>query len=478
MKQHILIYFTCSLALLVSRNNYTQKSWSSPIDLSQAGQSAVNPAVAMDPDGNIMVVWSRFDSISGYDLIQFRYYTASSNTWSPASNISADHDANYPQIAMDPVGNAMVIWSADNGFNAIVQARYYTASTGTWSSVYDLATTNLLTTVIPKIAIDAASNAMAVWPKYDIGNDCERVQARHYNFSTGIWDSANYLSSITDQVFHANVAMDPAGNAMATWKRPNDIEVRYYPTPTGPWDPVDNLSSGLMTAYEPHIAMDNAGNAIAVWNIYDGDTWRIQCRYYTAPAGPWDPPIYLSAIGKIAAEPYLTMDSDGNTSIVWRIHDVSDYYIIQTRYYTASTQTWSPAHDLSATGQNAYYPHVAMNASDQTFVWRRADDITEDVVIQARSYTTSTSTWSSVDNLSETGQDASNPQVAMDSNGNAAAVWQRSDGSNYIIQGSIFSEHFFPSNVLLPLAYFNVMNCWFWPSLWPHPELKKHFYLR
>ncbi|MHA2429106.1 MAG: hypothetical protein ACXADB_13885, partial [Candidatus Hermodarchaeia archaeon] len=39
-------------------------------------------------------------------------------------------------------------------------------------------------------------------------------------------------------------------------------------------------------------------------------------------------------------------------------------------------------------------------------------------------------------NLSEAGQDALRPQVAMDETGHAVAVWRRSNGSNYIIQES------------------------------------------
>src|SRR3954452_4288525 len=38
--------------------------------------------------------------------------------------------------------------------------------------------------------------------------------------------------------------------------------------------------------------------------------------------------------------------------------------------------------------------------------------------------------------LSATGQDANAPQVAVDGSGNALAVWQRLDGSNLIVQSS------------------------------------------
>ena len=47
-----------------------------------------------------------------------------------------------------------------------------------------------------------------------------------------------------------------------------------------------------------------------------------------------------------------------------------------------------------------------------------------------------TATWSSPDNLSSPGQDADGPQIAVDANGNATAVWQRNDGGSFIIQSS------------------------------------------
>lgn len=47
-----------------------------------------------------------------------------------------------------------------------------------------------------------------------------------------------------------------------------------------------------------------------------------------------------------------------------------------------------------------------------------------------------TGSWSTPVNLSASGANAQKPQISVDAAGNAIAVWQRDNGSNYIVQTS------------------------------------------
>ena len=47
--------------------------------------------------------------------------------------------------------------------------------------------------------------------------------------------------------------------------------------------------------------------------------------------------------------------------------------------------------------------------------------------------------WTAPKELSAAGQTSLEPQIAVDSSGVVTAVWERSDGSNYIVQASRFS---------------------------------------
>ena len=48
--------------------------------------------------------------------------------------------------------------------------------------------------------------------------------------------------------------------------------------------------------------------------------------------------------------------------------------------------------------------------------------------------------WQPATQISATGEDADQPQVALDKKGNALAVWRRSDGANFRIEAAIFAR--------------------------------------
>jgi hypothetical protein len=45
--------------------------------------------------------------------------------------------------------------------------------------------------------------------------------------------------------------------------------------------------------------------------------------------------------------------------------------------------------------------------------------------------------WLAPQDLSAAGQNAFNPEVAVDAQGNAIAVWRRFDGTNFIVQAAV-----------------------------------------
>ena len=93
---------------------------------------------------------------------------------------------------------------------------------------------------------------------------------------------------------------------------------------------------------------------------------------------------------------------------------------------------WTAPVELSATGQNAFSPQVAVNADgDAVFTWRRSDGTNDRIQARARS---AAGVLSDVQTLSAQGQNAFSPQVAIDADGDAVFTWLRSDGSNLRVQ--------------------------------------------
>ncbi len=101
----------------------------------------------------------------------------------------------------------------------------------------------------------------------------------------------------------------------------------------------------------------------------------------------------------------------------------------------ASQGPWIlPASDISASGQNARSPQIAVGPDETaTAVWYRTNGSND--IIQAATRAPGGSFAAPV-NLSVIGQDARDPQIAIGPDGTATVVWVRNDGSDDIIQAS------------------------------------------
>ena len=145
----------------------------------------------------------------------------------------------------------------------------------------------------------------------------------------------------------------------------------------------------------------------------------------TTAAPDWGTTIGISPVGESAAEPRLAMSADGQTvTSVWRQGGV----LTNIRYAVSADAgtTWSTAADMTAVGRSAAQPQVAMSDDGrvQSAVWWRSDGSKN--VIQVGTSSDSGATWTSDDTLSAAGQDAGDPAVAISSNGSRQVVaWRR-----------------------------------------------------
>jgi uncharacterized protein YheU (UPF0270 family) len=143
-------------------------------------------------------------------------------------------------------------------------------------------------------------------------------------------------------------------------------------------------------------------------------------------------PQTLSAAGQSAFFPQVAVDQGGNAVFVWQRFDGTNYRI-QARARTAAG-VLSATQTLSAPGQDASNPQVGVDQSgDAVFVWSRYDGTGRCSPvgcfrIEARARTAA-GVLSATQTLSARGQHAVGPQVAVDQSGNAVFVWQRPDGS-------------------------------------------------
>ena len=100
----------------IFKSEYRNGVWKYPSSLddniSPDGQDAWPPQVAMDNNGNAIIVWYQRDESNIYQIFKSDYRGGTwTNPSSLSDNISPDgQDAVYPQVAMDNNGNAIIVW--------------------------------------------------------------------------------------------------------------------------------------------------------------------------------------------------------------------------------------------------------------------------------------------------------------------------------------------------------------------------------
>ncbi len=180
------------------------------------------PELAVDPAGNAFVVWRTYDynGMANFDIWAARY-DEGSGMWSNPQVIDAfDGTADFPRVAVDPSGNAIVVWQQiENGVRSILANRY-DAGSGDWGLTEGLETASEAAS-LPRVAMDAAGNAVAVWMQSD--GTSESVYANRYLVASNAWQGRELVETAAGDVLDLDVAVSAGGVAIVVWSQQQSI---------------------------------------------------------------------------------------------------------------------------------------------------------------------------------------------------------------------------------------------------------------
>jgi hypothetical protein len=217
---------------------------------------------AIDASGNWLAVWDSFPDSATDPAIVSR----SPDSEFPKGVTGVSTGKSAPQVAMDGVGNAIIVWSDQSG----VEVRSRSAD-GTWDRTRSLATGDLHD---PVLAVDAnatdtggnaaAGNAIVGWLRNnDIGGS-PHLEAR-IRPAGGTFGRTKILSPSGD-VVQPQVAIAGASVVAAWTNRSVSTNIQAVTdSVTGRFKRVQNLSPDGEESDFPAAAVDPAGEAIVVW---------------------------------------------------------------------------------------------------------------------------------------------------------------------------------------------------------------------
>lgn len=255
--------------------------WGAPalLETNDAGHAA-NVQIAMDAGGNAIAVWQQSDGVR-YNAHANRYVAGTG--WGGAVLLETEDggDAGAPSIAIDPSGNAIAAWSQHDGSRSNAVANHYVVGAG-WSGAVLLETDDDGNADAVQIAMEPSGGAVVVWKhSYSSYSD---IWANRYAVGSGwsgsvLLDSESFGSAVMPQV-----AVDASGNAIAVWYQDDGVRTNIWANrfvPGAGWGDASRIeTSNAGHAAYPQVAMTPAGAAIAVWQQYDGVRNNITANHF------------------------------------------------------------------------------------------------------------------------------------------------------------------------------------------------------
>ena len=403
--------------------------WETAMLIETSTGNAEEPQVAADSQGNAIAVWTQYDGT--LNSIYSNRYEVGRGWWAATLIETGDEgSAEDPQVAIDGSGNAIAVWKQFDGFRDSIYSNRHVVGAG-WGEAQLVETDDMATARYPQVAVDASGNATAVWVQTDFASSA--IWSNRYVVGTG-WGEAQLIET-NDAGFAElpKVAVDGSGNAIAVWYRTSevarwDVWSNRFEIGAG-WGDAELIETDdTGDAERPQVAVDASGNAIAVWYQNIGTFPSIWSNRYVVGEG-WGDAQLLEDDEDAAYSADIAVDASGSAMAAWVQYDGFKHNVWSNRYVVGAG--WGDAQLVDADAGDAYEPNVAVDSTgNATVVWDQLDDGSLD--IWSNRYETGVG-WGEAQliEIHVDGDEAANPSVAVDGLGNAITVWQQHDGDRW-----------------------------------------------
>jgi hypothetical protein len=423
------------------------KAWQSaqPIETINGGR-AEEPTVAMNANGQGIALWRQDD---GVEISVLAGHYSSGQGWSAPELVeTGDGTAFNPSVGIDASGRALAVWAQSEGARSVIKASVHTSQG--WSLPDVVSTDPVGSAGAPKIAVAADGKAMVVWTQSQGLNTNSRVWANRYLPGLG-WQGAQLMGNSTGAgaAQFPTLALSSNEQAIAVWEQTQSLaggntRVDLYTNRFDgkQWGTAELLEADNQgRAVRPDLVIDAQGNAHAAWLQATDNTvtgvFQIKSRRFSPTEG-WGSVERVDALSGSTNEPSLSLDAQGNAMLVWTQAEENAFPPTRRVLFasrSSAAPAWSaPTSLVSGTATFMGSAQVRMNALGQAVaVWEQKDSATpsgnSETSLYASRFTPGQG-WANAEPIeANTVGTASNPQLAIDAQGNALALWRQFSGS-------------------------------------------------
>ncbi|NOZ72154.1 MAG: peptidase S8 [Chloroflexi bacterium] len=354
----------------------------------------------------------------------------------PLAQQSAAAAQARPAVAVDRLGNAFAVWGDDRGGQASLFGALLTPWSGQWHGDIAVPGSDLANTASPALAVGPRGETLAVWHAINGGDSDIWASFRPAGSTTWIGPvQVNTDSTPPKTQQNPAVTITRDATMFVVWEddRTGTPDIFWSRRLHGSsnWEPAQRLHpSSLGVQTQPAIASDAQGNVHVVWVEQRGPVQLLLVSHLQAGSSTWTIPEVVAAPMPATAKPArpdLVVSRRGQLIVAWEdsrhAATAPDIYYSQRALATASP--WSSPQPINDDNGPAaqHKPHLALSPYSVMATWEDNRNGNSDIFIAW--FKDDGSGWETNQRINtDTGTALqTDPDVAMDANGNAVVVW-------------------------------------------------------
>lgn len=272
-----------------------------------------------------------------------------------------------------------------------------------------------------------------------------KITETNWSFSTrdGTWATAEFIehdNSYGSDARNSRIGIDANGNAVAIWNQAisgasSSVWASHYTAGSGWSAPIAiETGSGANNMYQLNLAVANNGDAIAIWLNFNGSSkYEIWSNRYVAGTG-WGSAEKIGASFDLPGElPIdLAMNDKGDVFVIWRRNNGVNETIYSNHYIVGSG--WATATEINTFSSDALEPTIAMDSAGNAIaVWRSlaSNKLYYTQYITGSGWQTTTEIF-----YSDAYGTGKLPDIAMNADGKAILVWRSTRAAASYFDGS------------------------------------------
>jgi len=290
------------------------QTWEMTKRLTWTSGHSTSPAIAVDSNSHIHVVW--MGDTSGVPEIYYRKSTDGGTTWTVKRLSWNSRWTNTPAIAVGSNDHIHVVWSGNTPGNYEVYYKRSTDSGANWTS--KRLTYNSGYSYAPAIVVDSNNHVHVIW-----GDDSPGNYELYYRRSAdggGTWNSAKRLTWNSGDSQYPGIAVSTNNHLHVVWMddTPGNLEIYYKKSADGgaTWT-TKRLTYSSGYSYFPDIAVNLNNHIYVVWEDDTGESDDELYRKRSTDGGMTWNTKRMTWNSENSNKPKLAIDLSNQIHLVW-----------------------------------------------------------------------------------------------------------------------------------------------------------------